>query len=247
MNNIHLSCCEIHQLYLSTCYLSVFYLKDLTMLKLIDILQWEAHQLETLKACWELLKFLPYCIPPSRTLSTLKYTWIAHLFPQFHKKLNCAGNGKTEENQTKQKQLTFFHSFIPFVWQLFYNSYKTTSGYTNMNTHTNERVSAGSGGGMGQGSETSNAQIIECAVRTKDPPHDDGCWVVKARWRGEGEPERDRGRRLSCMCRWRKDSSSNSGSCKLSWKLFPLANALRTNKFLLTICKFSSNSLSGRL
>lgn len=90
----------------------------------------------------------------------------------------------------------------------------------------------GGGGVYGKGSETSNAQIIECAVRTKDPPHDDGCWVVKARWRGEGKPGRDRGRRLSCMCRWRKDSSSNSGSCKLSWKLFPLANALRTNKFL---------------
>lgn len=41
---------------------------------------------------------------------------------------------------------------------------------------------------MGQGRETSNAQIIECAVRTKDPPYDDGCCVVKARrrWRRGG-------------------------------------------------------------
>lgn len=151
MNNIHLSCChlacEIHQLYLSTCYLSVFYLKDLIMLKLIDILQKEAHQLETLKACWELLNpfFLTGSSPPPlhRLLSTHE---LRIYFHNSIKKLNCAGNGKTEEKQTKQKQLTFFHSFIPFVWQLFYNSYKTTSGYTNMNTHTNERVSAESGG-----------------------------------------------------------------------------------------------------
>lgn len=172
------------------------------MLKLIDILQKEAHQLETLKACWELLNPFFLTGSPAPPLYRLLSTHELRIY--FHnsiKKLNCAGNGKTEEKQTKQKQLTFFHSFIPFVWQLFYNSYKTTSGYTNMNTHTNERVSTGSGGGMGQGSETSNAQIIECAVRTKDPPHDDGCWVVKARWRGEGKPGRDRGRRLSCMCR----------------------------------------------
>lgn len=88
---------------------------------------------------------------------------------------------------------------------------------------------------MGQGSETSNAQIIECAVRTKDPPHD----VVKARrWRRGGES--DLGRRLSCMCHRRKDGNSKSGNCKLSGKLFPLVNALRTNELLLTICKFSS-------
>lgn len=95
---------------------------------------------------------------------------------------------------------------------------------------------------MGQGSETSNAQIIECAVRTKEPPHDDGCCVVKTPRRRGGES--DRGRRLSCMCHRRKDGNSKSGNCKLSGKLFPLANALRANEFLLTICKFSSNSLS---
>lgn len=93
---------------------------------------------------------------------------------------------------------------------------------------------------MGQGSETSNAQIIECAVRTKDPPHDDGCCVVKARWRWRRGGESDRGRRLSCMCHRRKDGNSNGGNCKLSGKLFPLVNALRTNELLLTICKFSS-------
>lgn len=105
---------------------------------------------------------------------------------------------------------------------------------------------------MGQGSETSNAQIIECAVRTKDPPHDDGCCVVKARRRRRRRGgESDRGRRLSCMCHRRKDGNSKSGNCKLSGKLFPLVNALRTNEFLLTICKFSSTlsltvSLPGR-
>lgn len=93
---------------------------------------------------------------------------------------------------------------------------------------------------MGQGSETSNAQIIECAVRTKDPPYDDGCCVVKARRRWRRGGESDRGRRLSCMCHRNKDGNSKSGNCKLSGKLFPLVNALRTNEFLLTICKFSS-------